>query len=240
MTLPDLSALYTRYETFSRIARDRFSGSLAGRLLLRSGLDPEGLAAMVAATIAGACSLCVEPEAERLRAALRAGLCDFVVTPLDEALRILKNELRRGLPISVGLAADPASTFIEMIDRGLQPDLVSMPPGQPTQAFIDRGAASLPTHDTPPPDGNLLEWTVTEDAVRAMPQIATVAAKSLDLSRPDTPSRQHWLRISARHLGRAFTARSCVRMTPQELTVFVAAARTQFPAIRLASDGANV
>ncbi len=240
MTLPDLSAIYTRYETFSQIARDRFSGSLAGKLFLRSGLDSQGLAAIVAASIAGACSLCVEPEAECLRAALRAGLCDFVVNPLDEALRILKNELRRGLPISVGLTSDPDSTLIEMVDRGLQPDLLSLPPGEPLQVFIDRGAALLSACGTPAPGTSLLEWTLSTEAARSMPQIARIAAHNLDLSRPDTPSRQHWLQTSARHLGRAFAARNCVRMTPHESTDFVAATRTEFPGIHLTRDGTDL
>lgn len=237
MKLPALPAIYDRYESLNRVARDRFSGTLARKLLLCSGLDLEGLTAMVAASIAGACSLCVEPEAERLRESLRAGLCDFVVGPLDEALRILKNELRRGLAVSVGVTAEPESTLAAMIDRGLQPDLLSLPSGEPRRIFVERGALALPEHGTSDSSAALIEWTLTTDAARSMPQVAHIAAQALDASRSDTFFRRHWLESAPRHLGRAFSARHCLRMTPAEATAFFAAVRAQFPAIRIAAAG---
>jgi hypothetical protein len=240
MSPPSLPAIYSRYETLSRLARDRFAGLLAGRLLLRLNLDAEGLTAVVAASIAGACSLCIEPEAEVARAALRAGLCDFVVGPLDEALRILKNELRRGLAVSVGLTAKPESVLAEMIERGLQPDLLSLPGGEPSQIFVDRGALILPQHDSPDLATALLEWTVATDAARLMPQIARIAVQALDASRSDTPLRQRWLEAAPRYLGRAFAASHCVRMTAEESAAFIAAARSQFPAIQLSRDAVEI
>ncbi|HEX3662434.1 MAG TPA: hypothetical protein VHU89_13435 [Acidobacteriaceae bacterium] len=240
MKLRSLHAVYDRYETLTRLARDRFAGSLAGKLLLGAGLDSEQSATLVAASIAGACSLCVEPEAERLREALRAGLCDFVVTPLDEALRILKNELRRGLPVVVGLASDPDSALAAMIDRGLQPDLVSLPLGEPLRSFVDRGALALSERDSSDPATVLMEWTFSSDAARSMPQIAQIAARILDPARPDTPLRQHWLATAPRHLGRGFAARQCLGMSAAESTAFIATARTQFPAIHLTREGQDL
>ncbi len=237
MMLPDLSAIYDCYEAINHLAHHRFSGSLVGKLLLRSGLDGDGLTTIAAASIAGACSLCVEPDGERLREALRAGLCDFVVGPLDEALRILKNELRRGLSVSVGVTAEPKPTLSEMIDRGLQPDLTSLPPGEPLRTFVDRGALALPEHDSPDSSASLIEWSLTTDLARSMPQIARVAAQSLDADRSDTPLRRHWLESAPRLLGRAFTGRHCVRMTGDESATFVADARAQFPAIHILRDG---
>ncbi|HEX3987089.1 MAG TPA: hypothetical protein VHX13_10815 [Acidobacteriaceae bacterium] len=240
LSLPTLSAIYDRYETFSHLARDHFSGSLAGKFLLRSGLDAAGLTDLVAASIAGACSLCVEPEAERLREALRTGLCDFVVGPLDEALRILKNELRRGLPVSVGLTTEPGGALAAMVDRGLQPDLVSLPSGEPGSTFVERGALTVPARDAPDPGAALIEWSPTADVARSMPQIARIAAQSFDPNRLDTPRRQRWLRSAPRHLGRTFAANHCVRMTTTETADFVAAVRTLLPATRITRDGANL
>ena len=71
-----------------------------------SGWNADGIAAVIAASVAGAASLCVDADADGLRQGLRSGFIDFVVGNLDEALRILKNELRRGLPVSVGLAVN--------------------------------------------------------------------------------------------------------------------------------------
>lgn len=236
MNLPALSAIYDRYQSLSRLARDHFSGSLSGKLLLCSGLDADALANLASASIAGACSLCVEPEAERLREALRAGLCDFVVGALDEALRILKNELRRGLPVSVGLAAESAITLAATIERGLQPDLISLPPGEPCRIFINRGAFVVPVQDTPEASTALIEWSLVTGAAQSMPPIAALAAQVLDPERSDTPLRRHWLESAPRHLGRAFATRHCVRMTPAESAAFVTAARAQCPAVHLLRD----
>jgi len=240
MNLPALSAVYEQYEILSQLRDGRFSGSLAGKLLLRSGLDENGVAVLVAAGIAGACSLCVEPDAETLREAMRAGLCDFVVGPLDEALRILKNELRRGRAVSVGLASARDSALAEIIDRGLQPDLVSSMPNETSGIFVERGAVVLPAHDASEPGTALIEWTLSADIVRSMAKIGRIAAENLDAQRPDTPRRQHWLESAPRRLGRAFAARHCVRMTPAESAAFAAAAREQFPAVRLTRDGAEL
>jgi len=240
MKLPALSAIYARYETLSRLAQNCFSGSLAGRLLLRSGLDEAGLADLVAAGIAGACSLCLEPDASSLREALRAGLCDFVVGPLDEALRILKNELRRGRPVSVGVTAVPESTLAEMIDRGLQPDLVSLQTGEPLRSFLNRGAVLFSPNEPPETDTDLIEWGITTGAAHSIPQIARIAALSLNATRPDTPLRQRWLENAPRHLGRAFATHQCVRMTPAESAAFAVAARAQFPTARIARGGTEL
>jgi hypothetical protein len=240
MNLPALSSVYDRCEAFARLAQDRFFGSLAGKLLLHDSLDTDGLADVAAAGIAGACSLCVDPRAESLREALRAGLCDFVVGPLDEALRILKNELRRGRPVSVGLTAPLDSTLAEMIDRGLQPDLISLPPGALCRTFTDRGALALPDHDAPDAETSLLEWTLSTDLARFMPQISRIAAQSLEANRSDTLFRRHWLESAPRHLGRAFVTHQCLRMTPAESAAFVAATRPQFAAIRIARAGTEL
>lgn len=237
MKLPALSAIYDRYATFVRLARDAFAGSLAGKLFLRSGLDAAGVAEIAAAGIAGACSLCVDPDGERLRQGLRAGFCDFVVGPLDEALRILKNELRRGVPVSVGVIADPAPTLAAMLDRGLQPDLIALLSGDPRRIFADRGAVTLPVQDEPDPATSLIEWTVDTDIARSVAQTARIAAESLDPARPDTLARQHWLDVAPRHLGRVFAGRHCVRMTAVESAAFAASARAQYPAIRITRDG---
>lgn len=241
MTLPDLSAIYARYEALSRLALDRFSASLAGRLLLCVPLDADGLAMAAASSIAGAASLGVESDAERARAALRAGLCDFVVGSLDEALRILKNELRRGLPVSVALAGEPPSALAAMIDRGLQPDLVSLAHDEPLRAFLGRGATAVPEPNTAHnPDSALLAWSLPADAARSMPQIARLAVQSLDPARADTAFRQRWLERAPRQLGRALAATHCVRMAAAEEAAFLAAVRPRFPAVGITRDGTAV
>ena len=46
--------------------------------------------------------------AERIKKRLKTGYCDFMVNSLDEALRILKNAIRKKEAISVGLVGNCA------------------------------------------------------------------------------------------------------------------------------------
>ncbi|HVT99246.1 MAG TPA: hypothetical protein VHE33_17200, partial [Acidobacteriaceae bacterium] len=82
MALPELTNIHESFLTLSLMARERFGGSLGGRLLLRQEFNAEGAAVVIAASVAGAASLCVDGDAERLREGLRGGHVDFVVATL--------------------------------------------------------------------------------------------------------------------------------------------------------------
>ncbi len=99
---PDVTDVYDRFAALTAM-----SPELGGSLLVYVGLDRSGIALAIAANIAGAASLGVEPELARAKAAIRSGACDFLVNTLDEALRILKNEIRRKKAVSVVLAGVP-------------------------------------------------------------------------------------------------------------------------------------
>jgi len=94
-----------------------------GTLILNVGLNPTGAAVSLAANIAGAVCLTLEPDPTLLRNALRAGACDFIVNTLDEALRAMKNEVRKHLPLSVGLQGNPTLILQELLERGVSPQL---------------------------------------------------------------------------------------------------------------------
>jgi hypothetical protein len=94
-----------------------------GRLVLVRGLDAQGRAMSRAAALAGAACLTVEARAEVCRATLRASACDFVVNSVDEALRILKNEIRQRRPVCVALSAPEDAAFEELAARGVAPDV---------------------------------------------------------------------------------------------------------------------
>lgn len=81
----------------------------------------------LAASIAGGATLLAMPDTAPAKAALRAGCCNFLVSSLDEAVRILKNEIRRKAAISVGLLASLSQVEAASIERGLQPDLLERP-----------------------------------------------------------------------------------------------------------------
>ena len=94
-----------------------------GHLILSVGLDPAGEALAFAALVAGAAILTVEPSPDLARQSTRTGSTDFLVNTVDEALRILKNEIRQHKSISVAVQCAPATAEAELLERGVLPVL---------------------------------------------------------------------------------------------------------------------
>ncbi len=84
-----------------------------------------GGAQPLAATMTGAAFLGIDVDAERIKKRLKTGYCDFMVTTLDEALRILKNALRKKENVSVGLVGNCADVIPELAERGVLPDILT-------------------------------------------------------------------------------------------------------------------
>src|SRR5213080_1590846 len=83
------------FETFGAAGEKHFDGSLAGKLIVSGGLGGMGGAQPLAATMTGACFLGIDVNPERIKKRLKTGYCDFMVNSLEEALRILKNSIRK-------------------------------------------------------------------------------------------------------------------------------------------------
>ena len=113
------------YETFAAAARKHFGGSLAGKLVVTGGMGGMGGAQPLAATMNGAAFLGIDVDPERIKKRLKTGYCDVMVTSLDEALRILKNAVRKGEATSVGLVGNCADLIPELAKRGVVPDLLT-------------------------------------------------------------------------------------------------------------------
>jgi len=116
------------YETF---AGGRSAATLAGRwranLLLPGGMGGMGGAQPLAATMNGAAFLGIDVDPERIKKRLKTGYCDVMVTSLDEALRILKNAVRKGEATSIGLVGNCADVIPELAKRGVVPRFVDGP-----------------------------------------------------------------------------------------------------------------
>jgi urocanate hydratase len=97
-----------------------------GKLVLFAGFGEQGMALALGTTLAGAACLGVDAQPEHIKQALRLNCCDFLVNHLEEALRILKNEVRKRRPVSVGLAGNVEQTFAAMVERGVLPDLLAV------------------------------------------------------------------------------------------------------------------
>jgi urocanate hydratase len=113
------------FETFSAAGEKHFGGDLAGKLIVSGGMGGMGGAQPLAATMTGAAFLGIDVDPERIKKRLKSGYCDFMVTTLDEALRILKNAVRKKENVSVGLVGNCADVIPELAERGVVPDILT-------------------------------------------------------------------------------------------------------------------
>src|SRR5271166_6603575 len=113
------------YETFAAAARQHFGGDLSGKLVVTGGMGGMGGAQPLAATMNGGAFLGIDVDPERIKRRVKGGYCDVMVTSLDEALRILKNAVRKGEATSVGLVGNCADLIPELAKRGVVPDVLT-------------------------------------------------------------------------------------------------------------------
>ncbi|HXM98646.1 MAG TPA: urocanate hydratase [Candidatus Dormibacteraeota bacterium] len=113
------------YETFAAAAQKHFASDLAGKLVVTGGMGGMGGAQPLAATMNGAAFLGIDVDPERIKRRVKTGYCDVMVTSLDEALRILKNAVRKREATSVGLVGNCADIIPELAKRGVVPDVLT-------------------------------------------------------------------------------------------------------------------
>ena len=82
------------YETFAAVARKRFDGTLAGRLVVTAGLGGMGGAQPLAVTMNEGCALCVEVDLHRIERRLQTRYLDERAADLDAALQRLETRAR--------------------------------------------------------------------------------------------------------------------------------------------------
>lgn len=112
------------FEGLETAAHKHFGATLAGRLIVTCGMGTTGAALPLAATLNGAAFLGLEPDVEQIKRRVKTGYCEVLVNDLDEALRILKNSVRKREPASVGLLGNAADLVPEMARRGIVPNLL--------------------------------------------------------------------------------------------------------------------
>jgi urocanate hydratase len=230
--MPSVARVRAHYAPLCAAAVSQFgTGSLAGRLLLIDGLADEGDALLIAASIAGAASLVLETQPDAVRYCVRNGIVDFAVITLDEALRILKNEVRKQQPIAVLLEREEAGVLAEMVDRGAQPDMLRWAAPEPAlKTYIDilreRGARPLPPAVEADPDParpdstSEVFWRAGEGGSSALRQLDLLAGEVLP---QDDRERQNWVARAPRYMSRALRLERRVAMTEQESAAFMAA-----------------
>jgi urocanate hydratase len=197
------------YATLIESASSTADPNLGGKLLFAGDLDDYGLALAVAGNIAGAATLAATADLAAGKQALREGVVDFLVTSLDEALRILKNEIRKRETVAVCVVISPAVLELESHDRGVQPDVV-------------RSEAAPRNEETP-----FLTWRVASASARWLPKLDAIALQCLGLARdPLADSARRWVRLAPRYLGRQAQSIRLMRCTPEFHAAFVEQVRS--------------
>ncbi|RUO36956.1 urocanate hydratase [Aliidiomarina shirensis] len=113
------------YETFGAVARQHFDGEAAGKWVLTGGLGGMGGAQPLAATMAGFSMLACDVDESRIDFRLRTRYVDEKATDLDDALARLEAAKQEGRAVSVGLLANAADVYAELVKRGVTPDVVT-------------------------------------------------------------------------------------------------------------------
>jgi len=132
------------YETFVEAGRQHYDGDLSGRWILTAGLGGMGGAQPLAAVMAGASCLAIECQPSRIAMRLETGYLDVEAKSLDEALAMIGQTKE---PISVGLCANAADIYPELVRRSVHPDLVT-----------DQTSAHDPVNGYLPQGWSLEEW----------------------------------------------------------------------------------
>ncbi|MGA2809390.1 MAG: hypothetical protein ABSE87_14775 [Terracidiphilus sp.] len=197
---------------------------LGGNLLYAGELDSGASALVMAANIAGAASLTATADQAVQKQAVRDGVVDFLVNSVDEALRILKNEIRKRQMVAVCVGLAPETVEREMVERGVQPDLLrpDAPDAPERTLFLDQGARTV-EFTAPPEDLALLTFHVTSAPAIWMPKLDAIAIACLrEDPSPDAWAVRRWLLLGARYMGRQAQNVRVVNCSPQSARLFLA------------------
>lgn len=183
----EVAAIYRLYIALSR----EFDGELGlgGKLLFVAELDDQGCRLVRAANIAGAASLSATADVATQKLVIRDGVVDFLVTSLDEAARILKNEIRKRQRVAVCVTAKPDTVAAEMAERGILPDLPRRPSDPPS---------AIPNQADPTEGTVLVAWSVSSAPARWLPRLDEFALECLDQG---AGAARRWIRLAPRYLS---------------------------------------
>lgn len=193
------SPVLRAYECFQALVERSGGGSepdLGGKLLYPGELDDEGRAIVIASNVAGCGTLTATADLAAQRQAVRDGIVDFLVTSLDEALRILKNEIRKHATVAVCVGMAAAEVEAEMLERGVQPDLTRKD-AVPTGALAEKGFAEADSE--PMKVAARVAWLVDSSPAKWLPKLDAIALECLDAA--DGWNRR-WIRLAPRYLSR--------------------------------------
>jgi urocanate hydratase len=113
------------YETFAEIARQRFGGTLKGKMILTAGLGGMGGAQPLAATFNEAAILAIEVDPHRLKRRAETAYLDEMTDNPELALEKVMQAATEGKALSVGLLGNASDLIPQFADKGIHFDIVT-------------------------------------------------------------------------------------------------------------------
>ena len=105
------------FETFGAIARKRFGGTLAGTITLTGGCGGMGGAQPLAVTLNGGVCIIADVDKARLERRHAKRYLDTIATNLDDAITQAKQAKSDKRALSIGVVANAADVFPELLAR---------------------------------------------------------------------------------------------------------------------------
>jgi urocanate hydratase len=128
------------YETLGAAARTHFESSLKGKFVLTAGLGGMGGAQPLAITMNEGVGLIVEVDPARAQRRLETAYVDVVLDEMEEAMTLVEEALADEEPKSIGLIANAADVYPELVLRGVIPDVVTdQTPAHDPLSYIPQG-----------------------------------------------------------------------------------------------------
>ncbi|RRA49032.1 hypothetical protein [Acidipila sp. EB88] len=226
-----LADFYLAYRSMLRAAGD---APLGGRLVLLSHPGQRrsaAAAAAAAARIAGAACLLLIADERQAKEVVRAGYCDYLVTSLDEAVRILKNEVRRQAATAVCLLGEPSHSLALCVGRGIQPDLLDLVSlashaDGACGELVARGARPIAWESSWNVEEQAVAWNVPHGPLALLALVDALARRAVE-EQARGAERLRWLTQAPATLGRGWQRERLLPMRPVEVSRFVALARDQ-------------
>ncbi|NMC15198.1 MAG: urocanate hydratase [Chloroflexi bacterium] len=128
------------YETLGSLAKQKGWPSLKGKFVLTAGLGGMGGAQPLAVTMNEGVGLVVEVDRERARRRLEIGYVDALTDDLEDAMTMVEEAVKLGIPKSIGLIGNAAQIYPELEMRGVIPDVVTdQTPAHDIMSYVPAG-----------------------------------------------------------------------------------------------------
>ncbi len=113
------------YETLAKVAKEHFSGSLRGRVVVSAGLGEMGGAQPLAVTMNDGIALIIEVRKAAIERQLQHKYLQKETESLEDALSMIADAKEEQEALSVGLLGNAAEILPDLVKRGFIPDVLT-------------------------------------------------------------------------------------------------------------------